>query len=253
MSGLASTAHPDRAVIMATIDDALHFSDEERARIIASYPEHEREARTMGIPALGSGKVFPIAEESIKADPFQVPAYMPQIVGIDFGWDHPFGAARLAWDRDNDIVYVTAVYRQREATPIIHAGAIKGWGDWLPVAWPHDGLQHDKGSGKTLASQYAAQDLDMLPTHAQWEDGGNGFEAGISAMLTRMQTGKWKVFSTCGEWFEEFRLFHREKGLVVKERDDVLSASRIGLMALRHAIVKPKKGDWSAPSTGWVV
>ena len=72
-------------------------------------------------------------------------------------------------------------------------------------------------------------------------------------MLTRMQTGKWKVFSTCGEWFEEFRLFHREKGLVVKERDDVLSASRIGLMALRNAIVKPKKGDWASPSTGWVV
>lgn len=242
-----------RHVTSMTIEDAEHYTPEQRAAIIASYPDWERDARTKGIPTLGSGRVFPIEESSITCAPFQVPHYMPQIVGIDFGWDHPFGAARLAWDRDNDIVYVTAVYRQREATPVIHAAAIKGWGDWLPVAWPHDGLQHDKGSGKTLASQYRDQGLDMMPEHAQWEDGGYGFEAGISDMLQRMQTGKWKVFSTCGEWFEEFRLFHREKGLVVKERDDTLSASRVALMALRFAVTKPKKGDWSAPSTGWVV
>lgn len=239
--------------IQATWDDVPHLTAEQKAKMWADTPLHMRDARAKGIPVLGSGRVFPIEESSITCAPFQVPHYMPQIVGIDFGWDHPFGAARLAWDRDNDIVYVTAVYRQREATPVIHAAAIKGWGDWLPVAWPHDGLQHDKGSGKTLASQYREQGLDMLPGHAQWEDGGYGFEAGISDMLQRMQTGKWKVFSTCGEWFEEFRLFHREKGLVVKERDDTLSASRVALMALRFAVTKPKKGEWSAPSTGWVV
>lgn len=239
--------------VQATWDDVPHLTAEQKAKMWADTPEHMRDARAKGIPILGSGRVFPIAEETIKTEPFQIPPYMPQIVGIDFGWDHPFGASRLAWDRDNDTVYVTAVYRQREATPVIHAAAIKGWGEWLPVAWPHDGLQHDKGSGKTLASQYAAQGLDMLPTHAQWEDGGYGFEAGISAMLSRMQAGKWKVFSTCGEWFEEFRLFHRESGIVVKERDDVLSSSRIGLMALRHAMVKPKRGDWQAPGTAWVV
>lgn len=253
MSALPSAGHPDRAVIMATIDDALHFSDEERARIIASYPEHEREARTKGIPALGSGRVFPIPEESIKVEPFQIPHYMPQIVGVDFGYDHPFAAARLAWDRDNDIVYVIAVYRQREATPPIHASAIKSWGDWLPVAWPHDGHAHEKGTGIALAAQYREQDLEMLPEHATFKDGGYKLEPAISEMLTRMQTGRWKVFSTCGEWFEEFRLYHREGGLIVKERDDAISASRYGMMMLRHASVKPKTGDWERPANKWVV
>src|SRR5262245_33812763 len=32
---------------------------EEREKIIASYPPHEREARTKGVPTLGSGRVFP--------------------------------------------------------------------------------------------------------------------------------------------------------------------------------------------------
>jgi phage terminase large subunit-like protein len=36
---------PDRQVINMTIDDARHFSDEKKKRIIASYPEHEKEAR----------------------------------------------------------------------------------------------------------------------------------------------------------------------------------------------------------------
>jgi phage terminase large subunit-like protein len=48
----------DRAVITMTLDDVDHYSDEEKEKIAASYPEHEREARTRGIPTLGSGASF---------------------------------------------------------------------------------------------------------------------------------------------------------------------------------------------------
>jgi len=240
----------DRIVTTMTIDDAEHYTPEERAKIIASYPPHEREARTKGIPSLGSGLIFPVVEEDIVVEPIAIPSIWPQIVGVDFGYDHPFGAARLAWDRDNDVVYVTACYRQREATPVIHAAAVKPWGGWIPVAWPHDGLQHDKGSGDQLAELYRAQGLNMMHERATWPDGANGVEAGIADMLDRMLTGRWKVFSTCKEWLEERRLYHRKDGKIVKERDDVLSASRYGLMMLRFAETEPRpmaakrKLDW---------
>nr|WP_198963441.1 terminase large subunit [Sinorhizobium fredii] len=233
-----------RTVTTMTIDDAEHYSAEERAKIIASYPAHEREARTKGVPSLGSGRIFPVAEESIRVDPFEIPKHWVQIGGLDFGWDHPFGAVGCAWDRDADVFYVTKVYREREATPIIHAAALKPWGAWLPWSWPHDGLQHDKGSGEQLAAQYKAQGLSMLPERATFEDGTNGVEAGLSDMLQRMQTGRWKVFSTCGDWFEEFRLYHRKDGKVVKERDDVISASRYALMMKRFAKVKADAAAW---------
>ena len=55
------------------------------------------------------------------------------------------------------------------------------------------------------------------------------------AMLDRMKTGRFKVFAHLGEWFEEFRLYHRKDGLIVKERDDLISATRVGLMMLRQA------------------
>lgn len=223
-----------RAVILATIDDAEHFTPEQRAEIIASYPPHEREARTKGIPTLGSGRVFPVPEETITVEAFSIPPHWLRIGAMDFGWDHPFAAVELAWDRDVDVIYVTKAYRQKEATPVIHAAALKPWGD-LPWAWPHDGLQHDKGSGEQLASQYRTQGLDMLPERATFEDGTNGVEAGIMEMLDRMQSGRWKVFSHLVDWFEEFRLYHRKDGLIVKLQDDLMSASRYGLMMRRFA------------------
>jgi len=241
-----------RHVTQMTIEDAEHYTPEQRAAIIASYPAHEREARVKGIPAMGSGRVFPIPEEDITCKPFSVPAHWPQINGMDFGWDHPFAAVNLAWDRDADCIYVCKEYAARESTPVVHAAGIKPWGAWVPCAWPHDGLQHDKGSGEQLATQYSGQGLKMLPEKATFDDGGNGVEAGVMEMLDRMQTGRWKVFETCGGWLGEFRLYHRKDGLIVKLKDDRISASRYAMMMRRFAVVQPSRSRLEIPAFGAV-
>src|SRR4030095_10112271 len=64
---------PDRSVTTMTIDDVGHSSAEEKAKIIASYPAHEREARTKGVPVLGSGRIFPVAEETIAMERIDIP------------------------------------------------------------------------------------------------------------------------------------------------------------------------------------
>ncbi|MGL4275185.1 MAG: terminase large subunit domain-containing protein [Pseudomonas paracarnis] len=227
---------PSVGMVNITIHDVEHYSDERKAEIIAGYPDHEREARTMGVPSMGSGKVFPVLEDSIKVEAFPIPPAWPQLGGMDFGWDHPFAAIRMAWDRDNDVLYVTACHRIREQTPVLHAGALRPWGDWLPWAWPHDGLQHDKGSGEQLAQQYRAQGLRMMAERATFTDGSNGLEAGVSEMLDRMRTGRLKVFSHLAEWFEEFRMYHRKDGLIVKKDDDLMSATRYAMMMRRLAV-----------------
>jgi phage terminase large subunit-like protein len=236
---------PDRHVTTMTIDDAFHYTDADRARIVAAYPAHEREARSRGIPTLGSGRIFPIEEAALAVDGFDIPRHWPQIGGIDFGWDHPTASVRLALDRDADCVYVTHAYRLREATPVLHAATLKAWGSWLPFAWPHDGLQHSKDSGEQLAEQYRRQGLAMLRQHATFADGTSGVEAGIFEMLDRMQTGRWKVFRHLEEWFQEFRLYHRKEGRVVKLADDLLSASRYAMMMLRYA--ETRDDPWKRP------
>lgn len=239
---------PGTHVTTMTIYDAGHYTDAQRKAIIAGYPAHERDARARGIPTMGSGLIFPVSDDDIVCKPFAIPAFWPQIGGLDFGWDHPTAAAALSWDRDADIVYVTKCYRKAEAVPLIHAAALQPWGAWLPWAWPHDGLQHDKGSGEDLAKQYRKHKLKLLadkatnpPAKGEKEgSGGNGVEAPVQEMLERMQTGRWKVFSNCEEWLEERRLYHRDEGKIVKESDDTISASRYAYMMLRHAKVRPK-------------
>ena len=242
-----SDPSPDRAVVTMTIDDAEHYTPEMREKIAASYPEHEREARTKGIPTLGSGRVFPVAESAIAEDAITIPHHWKRIVGLDIGWDHPTAAVWLAWDADADVIHVTDCYRVRQATVATHASAIRARGVWIPVAWPHDGLQHDKASGDQIAAAYKREGINMLPDRATFDDGTNGVEAGVMDMLERMQTGRWKVARHLNDWFEEFRLFHREDGKLVKEGDDLMSASRYGLMMKRFAAtdVKEKPLDLS--------
>jgi phage terminase large subunit-like protein len=226
---------PDRHVTVMTIDEAEHYTPEQRQKIIASYPVHERDARTKGVPILGSGRIFPVTEESITCAPFEIPDHFYRLGAMDFGWDHPFAAVELAWDADQDIIYVIKAHRLREATPVVHAGAIRSWGP-LPWAWPRDGRRETlEGAGIALADQYRAQQLNVLDQHAQFQDGSVSVEAGLMDLLTRMETGKFKVFSTLLDWFEEFRLFHRKDGKVVKEGDDLLAATRYGVMMLRFA------------------
>jgi phage terminase large subunit-like protein len=239
---------PGTEVIKMTIDDALHYTEVQRASIVASYPAHEREARANGIPILGSGRIFPVSEEVIREMPVSIPAFWPRICGMDFGWDHPTAAVWLAWDRDTDTIHVYDAYRVKEAPALMHAAAIRAKGAWIPVAWPHDGLQHDKGSGEQLAKQYKDHGLAMLKERATFLDGSNGVEAGLSDLLDRMNTGRFKVAKHLHDWWEEFRLYHRKDGKVVKVNDDLLSATRYALMMLRFAKTgkPPKAADVAA-------
>jgi Terminase RNaseH-like domain len=94
----------------------------------------------------------------------------------------------------------------------------------------------------------------MLFQHAQFEDGSVSVEAGLMDMLTRMESGRFKVLRHLTDWFEEFRLYHRKDGRVVKEGDDLMAATRYGVMMLRYArtSVPPKPrsirrgGSWMA-------
>jgi Terminase RNaseH-like domain len=224
-------------------DDVPHLTAESKAQLKRAYPRHELAARSLGIPVLGSGPVFQgVDEAQIIIEPVSISPHWVQLGAMDFGWDHPWAAVRMAWDRDADVVYLTRDFRKSETTPARARTELAAWDlDWLPWAWPHDGLQHDKGSGQTLRDQYEKAGFLMMRERAQFEGGGHGFEAGIQMMIDRMESGRWKVFSTCTSWIDEFRTYHRKDGQVIKERDDTISASRIGMMMLREALQKPKR------------
>lgn len=253
-----------QALIQATWDDAPHLSSEEKEQRLSAFPAHEREMRSKGVPLMGTGLIFPFSEDDLVVKPMEIPEYWPQIVGIDFGWNHPFAAAKLAWNRDADVVYVTTEYRIKAQIPTQHADVIKKWGDW-PVAWPHDGLNTEKGTGDELRQKYEEAGLNMLREKAtnppdfalgQKEgEGGNSREKSILDMYDRMENGKFKVFQTCPLLLSEIRMYHRdENAKIVDLMDDVISAVRYGHMMLRHAAtktIKLRKVPMAAGARNW--
>jgi phage terminase large subunit-like protein len=238
---------PHRTVIKMTLDDAEHYSDKQRSEIIAQYPEHMKDIRAKGIPSFGAGLIFPIDEKRLLVEPFKCPTHWPKIGGLDFGWTHKFAACELWHDRDLDIVYLVKTWAVREQTPLEHAQALRSWK--LQFAWPADGRSQTlAGAGIPLMKQYADAGLDMMYEHAQFEDGSTSVEAGVMQMLDRMRGGRWKVFKGDNDaWLDEVRTYHRDAktGLIVKEADDAISASRYALMSLRHARTDAAKADFN--------
>ena len=229
---------PDRGFVNMTIRDKP-MPEERRQQIIDSYPAYERAARVNGAPMQGSGRVFLTPEEHIAEPTIKfVPVEWQKLWSIDFGINHPFAAVLTAWDKDTDTIHVLHAFRIADQTPLQHAVQIKRIGILVPVAWPHDGTQRERGSGESLSKLYKAQGLRMCDQHATFPEGGYSTEAGILEMDERFKTGQLRVARHLAEWFEEYRDYHRKDGLIVKERDDIMSATRIGIMA-RAASARP--------------
>lgn len=227
----------------ASWDDAPHLSQEDKDRLSRSYRAHERAARTQGIPMLGEGAVFPVADEDIRIDPFPIPPHFARIKGCDFGIDHPAAGVELAIDRDQDIINVIDCYRKANELPPYHAAWFNKSHRMIPVAWPHDGMNREKAGGRTLADAYREHGVAMLSKSARYakvpgetEKGGpQPVEPIVNEILERMMTGRFKVFSNQPDWFEEKRSYHRKDGIIVPRRDDVLKATFYAVMMRRYA------------------
>jgi phage terminase large subunit-like protein len=239
------------ALITATWDDAPHFDDPGfREAVLSRIPPHEREMRSKGIPVMGSGLVFPVLDDDIAIEPFEIPAHWPRIGAMDWGQDHKAAFVLVAFDLEQDMEYVYAAQGKTGLTISTFASMIKlmlGPNRWIPIVWPHDVNKREPTSGKTLQSLFVTEGLNMLtrqftnpPGPGQKEHmGGNSVEAGLMVMLNKMDLGQYKVFKTCPEWFKEKGVYHRKDGKVVDRNDDIMSASRYASQSRRFAQTKP--------------
>lgn len=229
----------DQFYLQVGWDRAPHITPEKRKRILAMYPEYQRKMRSEGEPMLGHGRIYDIADDFILCDPFPIPDHWFVIGGLDFGFDHPQAVVKLVEDRDNDTIYITNSWKQSKVSANDAWGATQAWISGIPVAWPHDGLQHEKGRDVNLQQKdhYAKAGFRMLPEHSTWRTGGLSVENGLYETLDRQRKGTYKIFKGQPEFMEEHRQYHRdEKGKIVKIRDDMLDAARQAYMMRRFAI-----------------
>ena len=229
----------DRIDIRIDAQDARHISAERRAQLEESYLPHEREARIHGIPQLGIARVFPFPIETLMRPinpDTDIKSWARWIVGIDFGYGHPFAAALCAWVNDTDEFFVVDGFKMERGEAFTHIRRIAGMcrGLRVPIAWPHDGLQHEKGSGLALADVYRRVGGPILSTHAENKGGGYHVEPAIEEMCGFMQREQFVIASHMSELAEEIISYHRDEDYkIVKLRDDLLSAVRYAFMMRR--------------------
>lgn len=239
--------------------DAPHMTPEKRERFLGQYPAHERKMRSEGYPLLGTGRIYDFDEELITCESMsweQIPEHWYVVDGKDFGWDHPQAHVRLLEDRDNDVLYLWRAWKAARCSANDSWAVVKEWGPGaglIPCAWPHDGLQHEKGRDDAQQQKqlYQKAGFCMMEREARWlnaegEPGSLSVEQGILELSNLMKLGKFKVVRGLIAFFEEFRQYHRnEQGKIVKTGDDILDAVRTAYMMRRHAV---RKADLLQPA-----
>jgi phage terminase large subunit-like protein len=232
--------HQDRSLIMATWDDAPHLTEAQKKSLWDACSPHQRAARSKGIPALGSGAIYPVPEEDFAVDPFEIPKYWPRCYGMDVGWNRT-AATWLAGDPETGIWYQYAEHYRGEAEPSVHTAAIKGRGDWIPGTIDPASRGRAQKDGEQLLNSYTQLGLKLIKAD-------NAVESGIFEVWTALSTGKLKIFKSCTNTLSEARIYRRDKkGAVVKQNDHAMDALRYAWMSGRDvATTKPIPRSHSA-------
>lgn len=228
VAGLLATpdnqAAAGRYIVQCGWDDVPHLDGQIKAEMLAKLPPHQRDARTKGVPSLGSGAIYPVPEDDIVVDPFTIPSHWPRAYGLDVGWRRT-AAIWGAIDRDNDCLYLFSEHYRGQAEPSIHADAIKARGDWIPGVIDPAARGRSQDDGEKLIDQYEDHGLDL---HIAL----NAVEAGLYEVWQRLSTGRIKVFKSLSNWLSEYRVYRRDvRGKVVKENDHAMDATRYLVMS----------------------
>ncbi len=213
-------------VTTATWQNAPHLSKEDCEEMLKAYPPHQRDARSQGIPSLGSGAIYPVPESEFIVPPMVIPKHWRHVYGLDVGWNNT-AAVFGAIDPESGVVYIVSDYKRGAAEPSIHAAAIKARarGRNFPGVIDPASKGRSQHDGEQLLILYRQLGLNV-------QEADNKVESGIYTVWERLSTGMLKVFSSCSLLLDEFRVYRRdEKGKIVKENDHCLDALRYLVMS----------------------
>lgn len=217
--------------VTAGFDDVPHIDEKTKREIEENTPPHLRGARMRGEPSLGAGAIYPIDPKDVRCDPFVIPEWWRRGYGFDPGWNRT-AAVWGAHDPDNDILYLIGEHYRGQVEPSVHADAIKARGAWQPGFADYAGRSIE---GERVIERYQRLGLKLV-------NADKSVEAGILEVYQRLSSGRMKVFATLSNWFDEYRIYHRdEKGKIVKLNDhclhpDTMVLTDQGAVAIRDLV-----------------
>lgn len=213
-----------RWVGTCTWDDVAHLSEQAKRELWESIPPFQRDARSKGVPSMGAGAIYPVADVDVMCEPFEFPAWYRHFFALDVGWNRTAGIWG-AYSPEDDVLYLYAEYYRGQAEPAVHGQAILSRGDWIPGVIDPASRGRSQKDGEQLFSIYTGMGLKLIPAI-------NAVEAGLNETWQRLSTGRLKVFRTLQNFWSEYRLYRRdESGKVVKTNDHLMDAMRYAVMS----------------------
>jgi terminase large subunit-like protein len=227
---------PSKYLVTAGWDNAPHLDEKTKEEMLRSTPPFLRDARSKGIPSLGSGAIYPIPESEISSPYFPIPYWWPRCYGLDVGWNRT-AALWAAWDPSTGICYLYAEHYRGIAEPAVHAEAIKARGEWMSGVCDPAARGSSQRDGEKLIDLY--RQLGLKLTLAD-----NAVDAGIYDTWASLSVGKLKVMSHLLNFFNEYRLYRRdEHGRIVKKHDHLMDVMRYIVRSGRAVSRTPDAGN----------
>ena len=221
--------------VQATWDDVPHLNASAKEALLASIPPYQREARSKGVPQLGSGAIYQVPEDEIVVPEFEIPAHWPRAFGLDVGWKKT-AAVWGARNNETGEIFLYSEYYRGMAEPSVHADGITSRGKWIPGVIDPASQGRSQTDGQQLIELYRRHGLNLSPAI-------NAVEAGLYETWQLLASGKLKVFRSLGNWLSEFRMYQRDaEGRIVKQNDHLMDATRYLIMSGRERMkVQPDK------------
>jgi phage terminase large subunit-like protein len=228
---------PYRYITNVTWEDIPHMNEDQKKQFLSSYSEHEKYARSMGLPGLGAGAIYPYPEPEITCAPFKIPGHWPRAYGLDVGWNKT-AAIWGAKDPESDVIYLYSEHYESAGMPVIHAKAIKARGDWIEGTIDIAARGRQQGDGRRLIDMYEAEDLFITRCE-------NDTESGLFTVSQRFMGGGLKIFTTCANTLDEYRVYCRnEDGKINKKNDHLMDAMRYLIMKFDDIAQEPPCDDY---------
>lgn len=217
----SEAAREHKFYVQAGWKDVPHLSETDKAALIATTPPYQIKARTEGEPVLGSGAIYPIAEEQIIVPTRAIPDTWRRVYGMDVGWNR----TAVVWAAEDPGSATWELYDEHymgQGEPASHALAIKARGEWMQGVIDPASCASSQKDGEKLIEIYRSGQLGLKLQVAE-----NTVEAGLMAVWNALITGRLRVQGHLHNWLSEFRKYHRdERGKIVKANDHLMDATR---------------------------
>jgi len=233
--------HNKKVYFHAAWDECAFLSDETKEHYLSNIPPHLIDCVTRGLPVFGDGLIYPIAENILTIEPFDIPDRFLLFNGMDFGFEDHTAVVFFAYDRDNDMLYIYREYKVNHLTIEQHCPALYAMGcDKIPtICDPYQGNNKDDKDSLSRVQRYKEGGIKSLLVSKRKSE-----TVAIEIIRDRMRRETLKVFSTCRKLLSEKRSYITVDGKIKKGNDHLMNAMQYGiLLGMKHAKAKKRVLD----------